>query len=524
MKLFWRYGKTFAALLVTGALLLFGQAACDLALPSIMGDIAQNGWGQDGGSAVAPEAISLQGMTLLECFMDDNSHRQMSEAYLTFEPGSSEAQRLSEKYPGAKEQAICVLREGLSEEQLADVAERYEKSAYAFFLYLQQEREAGNIDDFTPKPMDAEEEKKEEKDPGEFRDNLRDDLGQESSLPEGVLGTMPEGALFKLPETPNPDSSAPEDENAENAAGAGMQDSQEQTFGNQTVTSSAEDIAEKEAKANIRPIAVEDIDGMDIELLYTLLPRLARTQESTISALISAADQGDAAEIRQTGRAFQKLFYGELGASAEQMQSGNGQNRALKLLGLALLGLISGILAVLLLSRITTLMSERFFYDLNEPEEAAQTIEEIKRGLPLCLCTVCTVPVWLIGGAILAAVQKVPMGWRIIVPVFAGIGLVLLVTGLLQKPFRNTAKRLLQGGGKRWNKGFPLGVTLLTWLMNLLCAIVISAGKDLSQSRAAIAFAQYAVQTVSALLTAGVTAAVLEKIRQDGKRFEPEER
>lgn len=512
MKLFWRYGKTFAALLAAGAILLFGQAACDLALPSIMGEIAQSGWGQDSGTAAAPGAVSLQGMTLLQCFMDEESQRQMSEAYLTFEPGSSESQRLSEQYPGAREQAVCALREGLSEEQLAAAAERYEKSAYAFFLYLQQEREAGTIDDFTQAPANKEEEKKEEeeKDPGNFRDNLREDLGQESSLPEGVLGTMPEGALFKLPE-----SSAPEEGDSEGNA-AGMLDSEEQTFGN-----SKEDIAEREARANTRSIAVGDIDGMDIERLYTLLPRLARTQESVISALISAAEQGDRREIRQTGRAFQRLFYRELGVSAEELSEG-GQNRALKLTGIALAGLISGLLAVLLLSRIVTLMSERLFYDLNQPEELSRTMKEIRRCLPLCLCTVCTVPVWLIGGTVLAAAQKVAVGWRIAIALFGAAGMVLPFVKALRKPFTVLAKKLLRSG-KGLRRLFPLGVTAATWLMNLICAIVILAGGDTGQSGAGMAFAQYAVQTVLAVLTAGVTAAMLRRLRQNGKKLKSKE-
>lgn len=519
MKLFWHYGKTFSVLLLVGLLLLMGQGVCDLLLPSVMGAVAQNGWGTEEGSSGAPEAVSLQGMTLLQCFMTEDSHRQMSETYLTFEPGSSESQRLSERYPGAKEQAVCALREGLSEEQLTDAAERYGKAAYAFFLYLQQEREAGHIDELNQKqPLSSEQ---EEKDPGNFRDNLRDDLGKTSSLPQGVLGTMPEGALFKLPDPPGPESSAPEDEDSvENFAG--MQDSQEQTFGIRTESRSPEDIAEKEEKANTRPIAVEDIDGMDIELLYTLLPRLARTKESVISDLISAAEQGNKGEIRRTGSAFKRLFYRELGGNVEQ-KSGDGQNRAFQLIGIALAGMISGVLAVLLLSRIVTLMGERFQHDLGgESETVSRIVEEIKGGLPLCLCTACTVPVWLIGGGILAAAQKVPLGWRIIVPVFAGIGLVLLVTGLLQKPFRNTAKRLLQGGGKRWKKGFPLGVTLLTWLMNLICALVLSAGEN--GQGAVTAFTQYAAQTVSAVLTAGLSAAILERIRQDIRRLKTRER
>ena len=531
MKLFWHYGRTFAALLVLSLLLLIGQAACDLTTPYLMGDIAQNGLGEGTLAPGAPEALSLQGMTLLQCFMDQDDVEQMQETYLTFEPESSEARRLSEQYPGAVEQPICALREGLSEEQLTAAQEVYEKAAYTLLLYLQQEREAGKLEDISKKP-----EVEPNEDVGEFRDNLRDDIGHESSFPEGVLGNMPEGALFKLPsesgtqeesssenpsqeESPADTLSSAEAFSAENAAG--MQDSQEHTFGKgnggpaPAESNSAENIAEKEARANSRPIEISDIDGMDIELIYTLLPRLGRTPEAEISALISSAEQGNAAEIRRAAGAFKKLFYREIGVPVEQLQSDHVENAVVKLPVFALLGLLSAVLAILLLSRIVTLMGEQLWHDLNSESEAvSEAIEELKRGLPLCLCALCTVPVWLIGSTVLLLVQGISWGWRIAVVSIVIAGLLLLPTKILEKLFAPLAKKLFQRESQRKKAGwlFPLSVTLLTWLMNLICAIVILAA-GAGQSGAVAAFVQYAVQAVSSVLLAGILKAALSKAK-----------
>ena len=515
MKLFWQYGRTFAALLVLCLLLLIGQAACDLTTPYLMGDIAQNGLREGALAPGAPEALSLQGMTLLQCFMDQDDVEQMQETYLTFEPESSEARRLSEQYPGAVEQPICALREGLSEEQLTAAQEVYEKAAYTLLLYLQQEREAGKLEDISKKT-----EVEPNEDVGEFRDNLRDDIGHESSFPEGVLGNMPEGALFKLPENGNQEESEAEESEAEAIVG-GMQDSQEHTFGKgngelaPTESNSAENIAEKEARANSRPIEISDIDGMDIELIYTLLPRLGRTPEAEISALISSAERGNAAEIRRAAGAFKKLFYREIGVPVEQLQSDHVENAVVKLPVFALLGLLSAVLAILLLSRIVTLMGEQLWHDLNSESEAvSEAIEELKRGLPLCLCALCTVPVWLTGSTVLLLVQGVSWGWRIAVVSIVIAGLLLLPTKILEKLFAPLAKKLFQRESQRKKAGwlFPLSVTLLTWLMNLICAIVILAA-GAGRSGAVAAFAQYAVQAVSSVLLAGILKAALSKAK-----------
>ncbi len=125
MKLMIKYLRPFAALLLACLVLLFGQAMCDLSLPNLMSDIVNVGIQQSGIQTGAPEALSGQGMELLQIFLSDAEKRNMDEDYWTIEPGSSESQRFSETYPLAREETICVLRDDLDEEGTAQAGTAY---------------------------------------------------------------------------------------------------------------------------------------------------------------------------------------------------------------------------------------------------------------------------------------------------------------------------------------------------------------------------------------------------------------
>ena len=65
MKLLARYCKPFVGILLVCLVLLFGQAACDLSLPTLMSDMVNVGIQQSGLEAGAPEAMRQEGLQLL---------------------------------------------------------------------------------------------------------------------------------------------------------------------------------------------------------------------------------------------------------------------------------------------------------------------------------------------------------------------------------------------------------------------------------------------------------------------------
>ena len=61
--------------------LLFGQAMCDLNLPNYMSKIVNVGIQQSGIEHAAPDALSIEGMKLMQTFMSDTERSLVDENY-----------------------------------------------------------------------------------------------------------------------------------------------------------------------------------------------------------------------------------------------------------------------------------------------------------------------------------------------------------------------------------------------------------------------------------------------------------
>ena len=146
MKLLARYLKPFVGILLVCLVLLFGQAACDLSLPTLMSDMVNVGIQQSGLAAGAPEAMRQEGLQLLSAFAGEEDRSLLEGGYYTIEPGSSEAQRFAEDYPLVREEAVCVLREGQTQEELDALEGAYDRASYAMLLYFQQAAESGDLE------------------------------------------------------------------------------------------------------------------------------------------------------------------------------------------------------------------------------------------------------------------------------------------------------------------------------------------------------------------------------------------
>ena len=146
MKLLARYLKPFVGILLVCLVLLFGQAACDLSLPTLMSDMVNVGIQQSGLEAGAPEAMRQEGLQLLSAFAGEEDRSLLEGGYYTIEPGSSEAQRFAEDYPLVREEAVCVLREGQAQEELDALEGAYDRASYAMLLYFQQAAESGDLE------------------------------------------------------------------------------------------------------------------------------------------------------------------------------------------------------------------------------------------------------------------------------------------------------------------------------------------------------------------------------------------
>lgn len=222
MKLLAKQLKPYVLVLLLCLVLLFGQAMCDLSLPNFMSEMVNVGIQQGGIEEGAPKAMSKNAMDLLTPFFTAEEKTAMEEGYITVEPGSSESQRISEEYPLAREEAVCVKKADLTEELSQQIDAAYAHSTYAMMLYLQQAGESGELEQLAMEAAAAQQgggvqmngsaypetvpggetvpgmdmgEMPESRMPGE------EDPGYNLAVPsQGEDNRIPDGAAFNLPE------------------------------------------------------------------------------------------------------------------------------------------------------------------------------------------------------------------------------------------------------------------------------------------------------------------------------------
>ena len=424
MKLIVRYGKPFVGIVLLCLVLLFGQAMCDLSLPNLMSDMVNVGIQQSGIEEGAPEALRQEGMELLLAFASEEDRQLLEENYYTIEPGSSEAQRLSEEYPMAREEAICVLREDLAGEELPEDSQAgssaaesalgesglassqagdsageeasqqeepqdakaaldsaYSRASYAMLLYLQQAGESGELEQAAAQLAQAQ---------------------APSQLPEAGLGDAAsgmEGAVDEgfSQEGMNSGLSSGEEEGGQPLvpqprAGEGvtLYDSQQPAYGQEGASASQEeaglsqetgehsswvgdgegenpsagqDASQQEGTGSSFDVS-QGLDNVDMDQLYQLIPLLSYVPQESIQQAQEQAASSDSMLGGQVGVTLARLFYQELGVDVNALQSGYIWNKGLQMLGVALLGVAATVLVGFFSARMAATVGRRLRHDL----------------------------------------------------------------------------------------------------------------------------------------------------------------
>jgi len=111
MKKLARYLKPFSVLIFLAVLLLLGQAMCDLNLPNYMSNIVNVGIQQNGIEHSSPEAISCDGMLLVQTFMTEDQISFVNQNYelVSSTVGDKKYEKYIKKYPLLLKEDIYVL-------------------------------------------------------------------------------------------------------------------------------------------------------------------------------------------------------------------------------------------------------------------------------------------------------------------------------------------------------------------------------------------------------------------------------
>lgn len=424
MKLIVRYGKPFVGIVLLCLVLLFGQAMCDLSLPNLMSDMVNVGIQQSGIEEGAPEALRQEGMELLLAFASEEDRQLLEENYYTIEPGSSEAQRLSEEYPMAREEAICVLREDLAGEELPEDSQAgssaaesaleesglassqagdsageeasqqeepqdakaaldsaYSRASYAMLLYLQQAGESGELEQAAAQLAQAQAPSQlPEAGLGEAASGMEGavdggfsqeglDSGLSSGVEEGGQPLVPQpraGEGVTLYDSQQPAYGQEGASASQEEAGLSQETGEPSSWvgdGEGENPSAGQDASQQEGTGSSFDVS-QGLGNVDMDQLYQLIPLLSYVPQESIQQAQEQAASSDSMLGGQVGVTLARLFYQELGVDVNALQSGYIWNKGLQMLGVALLGVAATVLVGFFSARMAATVGRRLRHDL----------------------------------------------------------------------------------------------------------------------------------------------------------------
>ena len=415
MKLLVRYLKPFAGILLMCLVLLFGQAACDLSLPTLMSDMVNVGIQQGGIQTGAPEALSRQGLELLSAFASSRDAALLEEGYYTVDPGSTEAQRLEGDYPLLREENVSVRREALTEEELEALSGAYGRAGYTMLLYFQQS--------------------------GEDLESAAHNLAQQAQPQEEAGGASQDSSSAQ---------SGEESQGGQPALYGSQQaaDSQDSEGSNAPLREAEE--AQTESGLGIE----EGLDSAGLDTLYQLIPLLAYVPQEGLDAAREQAAASDSMMGQQVGVTLTRLFYQELGLDTGAIQTGYIWGKGLQMLGVALLGVIATVLVGFFSARMAADVGRRLRHDLFAKVESfgssefdrfstaslitrtTNDVQQIQMLVTMGVRMICYTPIIGIGGVIFAVQKSVSLSWLVAVAVVVFLGLIAVALAVVLPKFK----------------------------------------------------------------------------------------
>lgn len=393
MKVILRYLKPFGGVVVLCLLLLFGQAACDLSLPNKMSDMVNVGIQQGGIEAGAPDALRAEGLSLLEAFLSPEDSAQLEASYNRIEPGSSEAQRLSQEIPLLREQAVAVLREDVTQEDRPALDQIYSRAGYSMLLYLQGENTQAELA------------------------QAAQSLAQAQGIP-GMDGTSQEaGALY---ETEQP------------AFGQGQ------------------DLSDLDFSQGLEDVDMETL--YQLTPLLSLVP-----QESLEAARESAAASdsmlGEQVGVTLTRLFYQELGWDMEAIQSQYIVNRGLQMLGIALLGAiatVLVGFFSARMAASvgrqlrhdLFQKVESFGSGEFdkFSTASLITRTTNDVQQVQMLITMGVRMLCYAPIMGIGGIVFAVGKSVSLSWLIAVAVVVLLGLIVVALAVALPKFKSLQK------------------------------------------------------------------------------------
>ena len=215
------------------------------------------------------------------------------------------------------------------------------------------------------------------------------------------------------------------------------------------------------AEQSGQDMALDEESGVadvDMGQLYALIPLLQSLPAETFAPFIESSAQLDSMIYQQVGVTFTKLFYGELGMDLAAVQRASIWSTGLKMLGVALAGVIAAIGVGYISSKVAARVSQRMRRDIFAKVESfgsaefngfstaslitrtTNDVQQMQMLITMGLRIMCYAPIMGVGGVIFAVGKSVSMSWIIALGVIILLGLILVIFALAMPKFKSLQK------------------------------------------------------------------------------------
>lgn len=224
-----------------------------------------------------------------------------------------------------------------------------------------------------------------------------------------------------------------------------MQKQMEQQAGQTNETSNSED-------------ENDNFAGMTTEKLYEVLPMIQAIPKEVMAEFIQVASASDSFLHAQMGVTFTKMFYEELGVNINHIQRTYIILTGLKMLAIALAGVIAAILVGFFASRMSARVAQRMRRDVFSKVESFSSaeydkfstaslitrttndIQQVQMLIGMGVRMMCYAPIMGIGGIIFAVNKSVSLSWIIAVAVLVLLGLIAIIFSIALPKFKALQK------------------------------------------------------------------------------------
>ncbi|WP_099204497.1 ABC transporter ATP-binding protein [Scatolibacter rhodanostii] len=226
------------------------------------------------------------------------------------------------------------------------------------------------------------------------------------------------------------------------------------TFGLSTWTfiNAMKEVAEQSGQTNLT--SSSDIHDIDMKDLYKTLPLFEMMSEDTMKAAHDNALSNDDSMLMQSGIAFAKSFYRELGTDLNHVQTSYIVKIGLFMLLIALLGGVANVLVNLFSSKIAAGVSRNLRKDVFEKIEnfsnnefdkfstaslitrCTNDITQIQQLLIMGIRMICYAPIMGIGGIIMAISKTASLSWIIAIAVVVILGIIMIIMSIALPKFK----------------------------------------------------------------------------------------